>query len=102
MSSNDDFIRYVIFLKLINGKELTKNVIRKHILYLKELDEKGQLVLAGPFLDYKGGMIIIKAKSFSEAEGIAKNDPFVKETFETFELRKWQLSCEENNHLEKD
>ncbi|MCP5064889.1 MAG: hypothetical protein GY936_20910 [Ignavibacteriae bacterium] len=88
-----------MLLSLIEGKDLTEAVVRKHVKYLKELDEKGQLVLAGPFLDYRGGMIIVKVKSQNEAMMIAKNDPFVKENLESFKLREWELSCKENNHI---
>ncbi len=44
-------------------------------------------------------MIIIKAFDFNEAKAIAESDPFVLSKVRTFEIRSWELSCEENNHM---
>ncbi len=97
--TSEEFIRYVILLSMVPDKNLTEDLIRAHVNHLKELDEKGQLVLCGPFIDYKGGMIIIQAKSYEEAKEIAERDPFIQAGVETYELRTWELSCKENNHM---
>ena len=94
----DDFIRYVILLTQ-TGTSTTEELIRAHVAHLKELDRRGQLVLCGPFLDYDGGIVVIKAASSDEAKAIAESDPFVKEGTRTYELRTLGLSCEENNHM---
>ncbi|MBI4676122.1 MAG: hypothetical protein HY748_00900 [Elusimicrobia bacterium] len=90
--------RYVITL-IRTDKPMTEALVRKHVAHLKELDRQGRLVLCGPFQDHKGGMVIVKAASLDDAVGIAKADPFVREGAETYELRAWELSCEENNHM---
>ena len=41
----------------------------------------------------------MKTNSFEEAKKVAESDPFVKEGYETYELRTWELSCKENNHM---
>jgi len=79
--------------------DVARQLVRAHVKHLKRLDENGQLVLCGPFSDYNGGMVIIKTISYEEAMEIAKSDPFVVSGVESFELRTWQLSCKENNHL---
>ncbi|WP_368858143.1 hypothetical protein [Paenibacillus oleatilyticus] len=43
--------------------------------------------------------MIIRASCYEEARSIAESDPFVSTGTESYELRTWQLSCEENNHL---
>ncbi len=48
--------RYVIFLDQIKGVKTTESHVRDHVQFLKELEEKGQLELCGPFIDYKGGL----------------------------------------------
>ncbi len=97
MQNNSKYIRYVI---LINHKnDYTIDIIKKHIEHLKKLDKNGQLLLCGPFKDYDGGMVIIKAKSFEEAKTIAESDPFIAKGFSTYELRTLELSNKENNHL---
>jgi uncharacterized protein YciI len=91
--------RYVIFLDQIKGVKTTETHIRDHVQFLKKLDESGQLELCDPFIDHQGGMVIIKATSLEEAKEIALSDPFVKSGVRNCEIRSWQLSCEENNHL---
>lgn len=99
MSENgNEFTRYVILLSHAD-KPMTELIIRAHVEHLKRLDDGGQLVLCGPFKGYKGGMVIIRADSYDAARKIAEADPFVKEGVESYELRTWELSCKENNHL---
>lgn len=90
---------YVILLSKIEGKCLTKDLIKEHVQFLQKLEKDNKLVLCGPFSDYDGGMIIIKASSIDEAKRIAYSDPFVKNEAERCEVRTWQLSCESNNHM---
>ena len=96
---SEDFIRYVILLSKTPGANRDPGVISSHVSHLRNLDRQGKLVLCGPFLDVDGGMIVIKAASLDEAKRLAAEDPFVTEGHRSFEVRTWQLSCEENNHL---
>ena len=96
----DNKSKYISYVILINRqKDYSIDVIKKHVEHLKKLDENSQLLLCGPFKDYDGGMVIIKAKSFEEAKTIAESDPFIAKGFSTYELRTLELSNKENNHL---
>lgn len=97
MYNNSKYTRYVILIN--RKKDYTIDVINKHVEHLKRLDENGQLVLCGPFKDYDGGIMIIKAKSFEEDKTIAESDPFIVKGFSTYELRTLELSNKENNHM---
>lgn len=97
-NTNREFTRFVILLTK-STQPFSEPLVRRHVKYLKELDREKRLVLCGPFVDHKGGMVIIKAGSMEEARKIAASDPFVLEGAETFEIRTWLLSCEENHHL---
>ena len=97
--SENKYRRYVIFLNKIKGIETSESLIREHVRFLRKIDEKGKLDLCGPFLDHEGGMLIVKVDSFVEAQNLAKSDPFVSSGARSFEIRTWELSCEENNHL---
>ena len=89
--------RYVI---LINRKrDYNPAIIKDHVEHLKKLEKSGILVLAGPFTDYAGGIVIIKADSFDEAQQIAESDPFISKGYSSYELRTLELSNKENNHL---
>jgi len=92
------WIRYVILLAA-TGKPMTKDLLQGHVRHLRDLERKGHLVLCGPFQNHKGGMLIVKASSLAEAKLLAESDPFVSSGFDTVEVRAWELSCEENNHL---
>lgn len=97
MQNNSKYIRYVILID--RKKDYTIDVIKKHVEHLKRLDENGQLVLCGPFTDYDGGIVIIKAESLEAAKTIAESDPFITEGFSTYELRTLELANKENHYL---
>ena len=95
----DQFTRFVVLISNIPGKNPNKDQICEHVKFLQRLEEGGQLVLCGPFVDFDGGMFIIKARSKDEALSIASQDPFTQHELKTVEVRTLQLSCKENQHL---
>jgi len=97
--SNDEFLLYVILLTKNPDKPFTDEIIQAHVEHIKRLDEHGQLVLCGPFLDWEGGMIVIRATSLDEARSIDEADPFITGGYETCEIRTLHRGCKENNYL---
>jgi uncharacterized protein len=91
--------KYVIILTMNQGRSFTEELIKEHVAFLRDLDQKGKLELCGPFTDYAGGMIVVRADSYEEAVKIAKSDPFISSGTESFEVRTWQLANKENNYL---
>lgn len=91
--------RYVYLLKHAHPKRFSEDLIRAHVGHLKKLEEVGKLELCGPFPNHDGGMVILRGVTEEEAHVIAEADPFVSSGAETYELRKWELSCRENNHM---
>ena len=96
---NSKFSRFVILLNTVEGTATPERLIRAHVAFLRELDKQGKFVMGGPFTNHKGGMLIVKASSFEEAKQISENDPFIREGVRTAEVRSWELSCEDNNHM---
>lgn len=90
---------YAIMMKMKEGKTFEPGVIQRHVEHLRSLDDNGRLVIAGPFKDGKGGMLVIRAQSQEEAEGMAKQDPFIAEGFEDFEVRELVAANRNNNYL---
>lgn len=94
-----DFTYFVVLLEAVAGAATSETLIRAHVAFLKKLDGEGKLVMCGPFTGYPGGMIILEASGMEEAQAIAAQDPFVQRGVRTAEVRAWELSCEENNHM---
>jgi uncharacterized protein YciI len=66
-----------------------------HHAYLVDLERRGVLFGAGPFVDETGkrhgaGLLIIRAKSRAEAEEIAFAEPYTKAGQRLMELTPWQ------------
>lgn len=87
---------YLILLE--NGKALTAEAVERHVAHLKVHDEAGRLVVCGPFADYPGGMVLIRAGSVEEAHATAKNDPFVSGGYKTYSIRTLDWANKENNY----
>lgn len=90
---------YAIMMKMKEGRSFDAGVVQRHVEHLRSLDDNGRLVIAGPFKDGKGGMLVIRAQSQEEAEGMAKKDPFIAEGFEDFEVRELISANRNNNYL---
>lgn len=80
---------YVAILTIIDA-EKNKAVRPTHLEYLNKLYKEGKVVMAGPFTDGKGGMVIYKAESIEEARALAEKDPVIVERCRTLELREWK------------
>ena len=60
------------------GKTASQQPLGEHGRYLQHLMVSGKLVLAGPFLDDQGGLVLLKAADLAEAQQIASGDPAVR------------------------
>jgi uncharacterized protein YciI len=96
---NDKFVVYAYLMSHADRSKFSPELIAAHVEHCKKLDADGRLVICGPFLNCKGGMVALRAASPEEAKTIAESDPFISSGFETYELRTWQLACAENNYL---
>lgn len=72
-------------------EELTE----RHHQFIHDLEAKGMLVGAGPFLDDSGkrfgtGMIIFRAATRGEAEKIANSEPYIAHGVRRLKLVPWQ------------
>lgn len=71
-----------------NGQELRKIHRPAHLDKMKSLSQAGKIVLAGPFKDGSGSLIIYNVATKTEAELIAKTDPYVMHRiFESYEIK---------------
>lgn len=74
-----------------NGQELRKVHRPAHLDKLQGLAKAGKIVLAGPFTDGSGSLIVYNVATKTEAELIAKTDPYVMHRiFESYEIRPFE------------
>lgn len=67
-----------------------------HLAYLQELQDRGQLFLAGPFVTEDGpstggGLFVLRAATQAEAEALASADPYNAGGYRRFTVRPWRL-----------
>lgn len=82
-----------------NVKPLDMEVIQRHVDHLKQLDSAEKLFLCGPFLDYAGGMVVLNAPSYEEADWICRSDPYISEGYKTYQLRTMEVAESANGYL---
>ena len=71
-----------------DGQEKRKLYREEHLRRLEELENQGRLILAGPFGDKTGSLIVFEAGSQEEASAFAEGDPYVtKGVFASHEVR---------------
>jgi uncharacterized protein len=97
--NSNKWLRHLVMLSNVPDKDTTDEHIRLHVLYLKELEDREELEVCGPFSDRSGGLIILKNLSREEAERTAARDPFVSTGLRSAAIRTFDKSCWENNHL---
>jgi len=59
------------------GRTLRPTYRAAHLGRLENLERQGRLVLAGPFGDGSGSLIVMAADSLDEARAFAEADPYV-------------------------
>jgi uncharacterized protein YciI len=75
-----------------------EQLAERHHQFIHDLEAKGLLVGAGPFLDDSGnrhgtGMIIFRAATRAEAEKIANSEPYIALGVRRLKLVPWQRTA---------
>ena len=84
-------MKFAAFHRYTPDKEKIAAARPKHREYLQGLLAAGKLVLAGPFLDDSGALIVYEAADAEAATQIIKGDPFFAAgVFAGWELRPWK------------
>lgn len=60
-----------------DGQAKRKLHRKAHLDRISPLDKAGRVILAGPFTDGAGSLIIIEADSLEEAQSFAAKDPYI-------------------------
>ena len=80
---------YVILQTQLSSLEIMNEVRPEHLKYLKDIDKKGELIIAGRYKDGTGGLIIVCTENYERAAEIAKNDPYIINDVRDFKIREY-------------
>lgn len=87
---------YIINTRPVKPREELDKVLPQHLAHQVSLEQRGIMFGAGPLFgkDGKpfGGMIIIRAASFEEAEKIAREDPYHAQGLREFTIDRWVMN----------
>jgi uncharacterized protein YciI len=78
------------FIETMTDEE--SNIMSEHAGYIGKLLKEKTLVLAGPTLNGKFGIVVFYAENEDEAKLIMLNDPAVKKNIVTAELNPFKIS----------
>ena len=68
-----------------------------HLERLTSLASQGRLILAGPFTDQAGSLVVIEAESLAKAEAFAREDPYtIHGVFQQIEVHPFKQVLPEN------
>jgi len=71
-----------------DGPRLRPQVRQAHLDSLRPLAQRGKVVLAGPFTDGSGSLIVVDMDSEAQALAFAQSDPYVLQgVFESVEVK---------------
>jgi uncharacterized protein YciI len=92
--------KYIVILQGKTKGALTSDLLNSHIKHLRNLHDMGILFLCGPFKDDDGGMQILQANSYKEAENHVLNDPFIAQKYYTnYTIHELIEANDSNNYL---
>jgi uncharacterized protein YciI len=97
-SSENAASYFLIFLKMVPGKNLSPEVLGLHAAHLSKLDRSGRLVLAGPIPERAGGLIALRVANLADAKAVADEDPLVWGGYQTYEIGTWLISNRQNGY----
>jgi len=74
----------------MTGEE--RDIMSRHFMYLTDLMNKGNLIIAGPETSGKFGIAVFEADNLEHAKELTANDPAVKKNIVTAELYPFRIS----------
>jgi hypothetical protein len=84
-------MKYAAIHSYATDRDLIAAYRPAHRAYLQSLIDANRLVVAGPFLDDSGALIVYEAESPESAEALIKADPFFAAgVFQTWVLKPWK------------
>lgn len=89
---------YLVFLVPTDTVEGRDAFRENHFAFVRELEQSGQLFMAGPFIDETSGkpsgsgLFIMRGNSVDEVDAIMRQDPYFTNGFRSYEIQPWRLN----------
>jgi len=74
----------------VGEKDFTNKDYQDHLAYVENVARE-RYFIGGGFSNTDGGMILLKAENYEEAQKIAQNDPIIVRGLYRYELFEWDL-----------
>ena len=87
-------MNWIIRPDLVSTSKDALQALIDHTRYMKGLQDKGKVIMAGGFLDGTGGMDIIETDTIEEALEISRNDPLAKHNLIRQDIKAWSTDLE--------
>lgn len=72
-----------------------------HARFMDSLFNGGHIILAGPFVDASGAMVILASGSVEEAQTMLRNDPWaLLDILVTGEVKEWMIFLDARDRLD--
>jgi uncharacterized protein YciI len=85
-------VKFANIITYVDDAERVQSVRPRHREYASQLRQNGKIVIAGPFEDGAGALIVYEAESMQDAESLAGNDPYAKEgIWAKYEIHPWHI-----------
>jgi uncharacterized protein YciI len=83
---------YINVARYVSDHSRIERVRPAHRSYAQSMRAKGALIIAGPFADDSGALLVYQARSKEEAKALVLEDPYTTEgVYETYALSEWRL-----------
>src|SRR6266478_1525870 len=85
-------MKFANFITYIPDPQKVQSIRPLHRDYAQGLAGQGKIVIAGPFSDGAGAIIVYEAESLEQAKALAANDPYARGGVWTkYEIHPWEI-----------
>ena len=89
-------LKMFVMLRRTANPALLLEKLGAHLAWMVGAEKAGHIFLSGPIAPHDGatalnGLTIIRAENLAQANGIAQQDPFVRQGIVTFEMCEWAV-----------
>ena len=87
---------YYVMFRTVEDRSKIRPVLLDHYQWMIRLEKENKVLASGPMFKNDGtqgvGMTVFRCDSFTDAEALAAQDPFVVSGAVSFEVQRWQIN----------